>query len=264
MAELIWYIVHMTAPERVFLLQGKGRNTEENLVHLLITVPGNNRRNFSELQTIIELCRLKTSTVYISIYHASQWREYVERGCLFYCRASKSEYLVYEAPDASLLTMPTPEVTKVAIESAKESFLNGHAKAQTLMKLADQLQQEQNNSLSAFMYQQSAELCLRSLIFAATGQECRTHSIAVLNKHMSRYAPELCSYFAGGNDFEDGLIRLLDHSYTGGRYNSEFKVPDQYLEAIKERIPQLLNAALGAFEELLKRAEASQKPLTTT
>lgn len=255
MAELIWYIVRMTAPERIFLLQGKGRNAGENLVHLLITVPGNNRRNFPELQTIIELCRLKTTTVYVSIYHTAQWREYVERRYLFYCSISKSEYLVYEATGVTPLPIATAEAMEVAIRKAKEYFLTGHSKALALMQLGNQLQQEQNRALSVFMYQQSAELCLRSLIFAVTGMECRTHSITVLNKHMSRYAPELCTYFAGGNDFEDGLMRLLDQSYTEGRYNSEFKVPDQYLEVIRERIPKLLNATLGAFEELLKRVE---------
>lgn len=264
MAELIWYIVRMTAPERVFLIQSKGRNTDEHIFHLLIIVPGTNRKNFPELQTIIELCRLKATTVYISIYHAAQWREYVERGYPFYCSISKSEYLVYEATGVTPLPIATAEAMEAAIWKAKDCFLNGHSKALAIMKLGDQLQQEQNRTLSAFMYQQSAELCLRSLIFAITGMECRTHSITVLNKHMSRYAPELCTYFAGGNDFEDTLIRLLDQSYTEGRYNSGFAVPDQYLETIRERIPQLLNAVLEAFEALVERAGTGQKPLTAT
>ncbi len=252
-AELISYLVRMIAPERIFRLAHQSGDGEGRVVHLLIVMPVTNLKKFDTLETIIELCKYKDATIYTSIYHSAEWQSYAERGFLFYSGLCKPEFVVYESADAPPLPEPDEKAVQSAIEEAKQVFHKGQRRAAQFGRQALELAVAEQRSLALFMFQQSIELSLRSFILAITGRECRTHSVAVLNKHLSRYAPELCGFFPGGNDLEDSLLRLLERAYTDARYDPQFEVPVQYLELISNRVPLLLGAVLETFEGVVGR-----------
>ncbi len=114
------------------------------------------------------------------------------------------------------------------------------------------LLKEGKTALATFMLQQSVELCLRSLILAYTGMECKTHSVSVLKKHIARYAPELLSYLPGGSDEEERLLYILERAYLDGRYDDGFEVHPQHLGILATRSGLLLGASLLSFEDMMR------------
>lgn len=253
--ELLSYIIRMTQPERVFLLPSQVAESGERYRDLLIVMPKDIRKSFSELDTIIELCKWKTETVYISIYHSAQWQEYVINCYPFYACMNSEEHVVYTAPGASELPRPDTEQLQQRVANAAKIFSAGHNKALNMLQTADVLIKEKKTALAAFMLQQAVELSIRGLILAWTGIECKTHSIRVLKKHLGRYAPQLCRYLPGGTEEEDKLLRILESAYLDGRYKEHYEVLPEALEVLRNRIHSLLDASVLAFEELCKRAE---------
>ena len=246
--ELLQYIIRMVQPERILRLPCT--NSPEQRTDLLIVMPPDIRKSFSELDTIIELCTFKTKQVTCSIYHSAQWRDYVERGFLFYCMLSDEKYSIYTAPGSKTPPVANQDKLKQSILIAQQLFSQGHTKSLSFLKSAIAFQSEENYPMAAFALQQATELVLRYFILALTGLECKTHSLRTLRKHLERYAPQICSVFAADHDEDIRLMSLLEHAYLDARYKEDFRVQSHEIETLIHGVGLLLENVTKAFNTI--------------
>src|SRR5690606_7499001 len=92
------------------------------------------------------------------------------------------------------------------------------------------------HKMAAFMLHQSAEQALRTLLKMGTGYHANTHSIDRLLRYGSLVAYQLPQLFPRQTDQEKRLFNLLQKAYIDTRYKEDYKITDNELLTLTERI----------------------------
>ena len=98
-------------------------------------------------------------------------------------------------------------------------------------------------ALAAFHLHQCAEQAFTGIIYNTCGYRPSTHNLLLLYKYACWFEPSLHSLFPATANNEDNLLHLLQRAYKESRYANEYSIKGKQLEAIKDKIQQLLQQA---------------------
>jgi hypothetical protein len=79
----------------------------------------------------------------------------------------------------------------------------------------------------------------------------RNHSIEVLLRYCSRFAPQLSALFPGDSGEAGRLTELLETAYLKARYTEEFIITTTELMLLNEKISRLLDLAATTVGRLI-------------
>lgn len=134
-------------------------------------------------------------------------------------------------------------------EEREERIKKGIEQARAFAAGADLYRLRMQYSMAVFMLHQSAEHALHTIIKAGTGYHTITHHLERLLGYAAMAAPDVNDVFPRNTEKDLHLFRLLQKAYSGSRYDVKYTVKGRDLQALCERVGQLLDIAEAQVEK---------------
>jgi HEPN domain-containing protein len=234
-------IVTAINPERIFLVGS-------NPIDLLIVMADKAQRHFEEYEKLIKFALSNQQVVTFSIIRSADLFNKLQNGHLFYSKVCVPTNLVY----ANGIVPELPAAQNILADAKAAAICHfdpGFKRAEGFIQAAQLQLEQEERELAAFLLHQAAELGIRALILAVTGQEIRSHEISVLRNYCNRYAPALKEVFH--NEKEDQFVVLLDKAYKSSRYSPKYEISDEELRLLVMKVLLLLQKVKESFNELV-------------
>ena len=239
--QMIETVRDATSPERIFC--------RHNL--LLIVLSSQCTIPFTEIKLHIEASPVAHRFVYC-LCIAADLERHLSQGHLFYSTLCIRQYLVYDSGTSSL-PLPLNERMQRVKTKAVQDFTTGFHRAEAFLKGATFYLSSGENALAAFMLHQATEQAARSILFALTGQEVKTHTLSELNQHLRRNGIAQDTFLAARTGEDRRLLERLEKAYTCARYTNHYAISQEDLFQLLARVKILIRELEHHFEELIKR-----------
>ena len=164
--------------------------------------------------------------------------KFLERGHFFFSDIKKEGILLYdsgefELSDAKELTKD--EIIDIAQEHYDEWFESG-ADFIVVTKLA---KEAKKFNQAAFLLHQSTERLLTCALLVLSDYKEKTHDIKELLRLCSSQDSIFLKIFPLGTEEEKKCFKLLRDAYVDARYNKYYKITDEQLEYLIEKVENL-------------------------
>jgi len=157
---------------------------------------------------------------------------------------------LYDAGNICREDIPEPKGTINSKEATKQ-WEDGLSKAKEFLAGAELYRVRKQHKMAAFMLHQSAEQALRTLLKVGTGYHANTHSIDRLLRYGSLVAYQLPQLFSRQTEQEKRLFNLLQKAYIDTRYKEDYKITDEELLILTEKIRRIHEILLEAGKAIV-------------
>ncbi len=251
--QIIARLIEIVRPEKIFLADKYFRQTPDN-PDLLIVLPDDAEMSFDECHMIIAMQSECLPPFTYTLHMSYDIYRRTNEGHIFYSVACVRENLLYDAGKRTL-PLSLRERAQAIREKAHQDFYSGFTRGVSFLESAWYAYGKGEIELTAFMLQQAAELPLRSILLALTGEDLHTHSISKLCGCCRRCAPQLSELFPADTATGRRLLTLLDSAYIHARYR-DLVIPEKTdIILLFEKIKAMHLAARQLFEEKLAAFE---------
>lgn len=246
---IINYIVEAVQPEKIFCLSHQTEPDHVDFADLVIIIPEGHPLGFKQIEEALHLSILKHHRLSCTLFTGLYFDRMIKEGHIYYARACNADSLMY---DNGYFELPDTDPANIAerIEKAEHEFTTGMKKAHTFLANADS-HRLNNLPLAPFLLEQSAELCLRTLIKALTGQTKRLPNLKALLHHCLRFSPRLPLLLSDGGTENERLLALLEMAGTSYRHADNYTIGEHDLDLLFERVKKLHVYAAYTFDEWL-------------
>jgi HEPN domain-containing protein len=262
---VIRFIADVVGPEKIFCLSHQIGADGLDYADLLIIIPEVHPQTFPEIEQTLNFACLKHHHLSCSLLKASFFNRMIRKGQIYYAAACNKESLIYDG-SGNRLPLLKPELQEERKKKANREFYNGLIKAKAFYSTAE-THRTSNPDIAAFNLQQAAELCLRSLMKALTGQDKSTHCLKTLLKFTLRLNSKLSALMSDGSADDELLLQVLQNAYIGSRYTLNYTITDDDLKQLFWRIKKLHEYAeevfldwMEKFDELFTAANRFAEP----
>jgi HEPN domain-containing protein len=247
---VIQFLVATLEPSKIYMLQHSGINEAipDRYFDLLIVMPSSTPP-FTEFEPVLDIAYLKNKRVCCSLHNDGNVIEKLKIGHPFYALAFTQENILYDN-SSTAYPVATSEQSSLIRQTVIETFLKGFGKAKTFYYCAEKEFSEGSNEIALFMLHQAVELTCRSITLSLNGYEEKVHEIRIHKKHIPRSTPELLSIFNEENENDKKLLDILEKGYKDARYNYEFKVEENILPPLFEKVELFQNTALKIVKRI--------------
>lgn len=167
----------------------------------------------------------------------------LERGRSFFIDIVEQGVMLYEAegfPLAAPRTLPPEE----ALVEAQGHFDKWFGSADAFLASAKFLMGRGDRNEAAFNLHQAAERLYHCTLLTLTLYSPKSHRLNFLRGHAEEIAPELIEAWPRDDKFSRRCFELLRLAYVNARYSPHYKVTDEELNWLGERV--------GVLQELVK------------
>jgi HEPN domain-containing protein len=245
---VIDWIAALISPACIYQLSGGV--TEDDVIDLIIVLHQSEKKSFNVCEGLINVMNANNRIVNFTLFKMQQLNKYIEEGSIFYTKTCRPERMVYQSGTEQVRFPPSIDLALLKAR-ATGNFKAGYNRGLWFLKGAQHYIGYNYKEMAAFMLQQAAELTLRAVILAITGIDMRNHSIEVLLRYCSRFAPQLSALFPGDSGEADRLTELLETAYLKARYTEEFIITTTELMLLNEKISRLLDLAATTVGRLI-------------
>ena len=113
--------------------------------------------------------------------------------------------------------------------------------------------QEKDFKGASFQLHQTAEACYKTILLVCTGYNPNEHYLALLGLMAAEHHPDLALIFPKQTDTERESFQLLDYAYIGARYDPEYRIAQEQLEYLAERVRMLLELTENICKAMIGR-----------
>ena len=217
---------------------------------LLILVRDDNNRPNDEWESLIQNRSHDLPPVYASVYTISKVNALISSGNYFFNLFCVNDKLIYDAGNTGLKMSPVtysfPE--GYAVREAHDTIMH---KANGFITGAIHFYEEKEFPLAAFMLHQAAEHGFNALLAPLMQFRIQTHNLNKLIHWARRFSTDICSIFPRSTSHETSLFQVLQKAYLHARYKDTFQVSEQQVEALLERVKQLLQLVHEEFSGIV-------------
>ncbi|MDR3682075.1 MAG: HEPN domain-containing protein [Flavipsychrobacter sp.] len=250
LAQVVQGIVDMIQPEKVILYGSYARNKwvedthlEGHILHeylsdydlLIITQRGESREE-SDIEEMVEN-RFDFNTPVSPIAHTIDFvNTRLREGHYFFSDIKEEGILLYDAGNIPLAkpSVLTPAERK---QIATDDFEHWYGDAEEFLVTA-QFQANRKLNIAAFLLHQATERAYAAVLLVFTGYKPRTHNLGKLLHKCKEFAPELADVFPRKPTNEKYLFELLKKAYIDARYKKNYKIIEEQLNVLIDRIKQ--------------------------
>lgn len=265
--EITAIIVKAVDPEKVILFGShatgrwvEDRFTEGGIMYeyvsdydiLVVTKPGDKRRDY-EVQDIVEnRCRYKTP-VNVIVHEIEYINKQLSEGQYFFSDIEREGIMLYDAGTVSLVER-RPLKAGEAKAIAQKNFDQWYGSAVNFLSASIMM----SSTLpalkeSVFVLHQAAERTYHAILLVFTGYKPKTHNLDKLLRYTKRFAVELSGVFPRNSAEEKRLFDLLLRAYIDARYSADYVITQEELTLLSERVGKLQ----GIAERICKEKIAS-------
>lgn len=178
--------------------------------------------------------RIRTPVNFI-VHSLTDVNAQLRRGRPFFVDIAKDGIALYEAPDHPF-DQPKRLPPEVALTEAKSYFdewfpSTGYAIERALKSLADH-----QPKFAAFDLHQATERLYHCTLLVLTHYSPKSHKLNVLRSQAESIAPSLIEAWPRDSRFAQRSFELLRRAYVDARYSPHYKITDEELAWLVERV----------------------------
>jgi HEPN domain-containing protein len=159
-------------------------------------------------------------------------------GRVFFMEVAKDGIALYEADDREL-TIPKPKTPQQALDAAKEYFEEGCSGAASFFRGYADACKHGDWKKAAFDLHQAAERLYQGLLLTLTFYAPHNHNIAFLRSLAEGLDRRLYGIWPEATHRERAMFQKLKEAYTKARYSKHYKISEEELIWLGERVEEL-------------------------
>jgi HEPN domain-containing protein/predicted nucleotidyltransferase len=183
----------------------------------------------------------------------------LEHGRYFFMDIVRDGVSLLHTPGVSFVK-PQPLAPHTALKEASDYFEEWSSSAASFQRSAAHSIADGDLKLAAFHLHQEAEHLYNCLLLVLTLYTPKSHKLIVLRRLVEPLVPRLTEVWPHETKFEKRAFELLRAAYVKARYSKHYKVTEEELAWLTDRIGMLKEIVLDACEKhlaaLAKAAES--------
>jgi len=180
-------------------------------------------------------------------------------GRVFFMEVAKDGIALYEADDREL-AKPKPKTPQQALDVAREYFEEGFPSAIKRFEGAQFYRQKGYLKDAAFDLHQATERLYSSLLLTLTFYAPYNHNIAFLRSLAEGLDRRLYGIWPEATHRERAMFQKLKEAYTKARYSKHYKISEEELIWLGERVEELGRVVHQVCAERIAALEAAARP----
>ncbi|MCH2239369.1 MAG: HEPN domain-containing protein [Blastomonas sp.] len=174
----------------------------------------------------------------------------LEQGRPFFTDIAAQGIALYEAEGFPFAT-PTKLAPDAARAEAQKHFDKWLPSADAFLASAQFLTERRNYNEAAFNLHQAAERAYHCTLLVLTLYSPKSHKLGFLRGHAEEIAPALIEAWPRDDRFSRRCFELLRQAYVNARYSPHYKISDDELTWLGERVAVLQDLVRRVCEERL-------------
>ena len=174
----------------------------------------------------------------------------LEQGRPFFTDIAAQGIALYEAEGFPFAT-PTKLAPDAARAEAQKHFDKWLPSADAFLASAQFLTERRNYNEAAFNLHQAAERAYHCTLLVLTLYSPKSHKLGFLRGHAEEIAPALIEAWPRDDRFSRRCFELLRQAYVNARYSPHYKISDEELTWLGERVAVLQDLVRRVCEERL-------------
>lgn len=188
--------------------------------------------------------------VSLIVHSLDDVNEQLDRGRYFFADIVREGIVLHDTPGAKL-NKPADLKAQVALAEAEEFFALWTASSAEFQAGARFYADRGNNKLAAFSLHQAAEHLYHCVLLVVTLYSGKAHNLAFLRKKSEAIDARLAEAWPRETKFERRCFELLREAYVKARYSKHYKISDEELVWLTERVEVLRGLATTVCEDRL-------------
>ncbi|MBX2809951.1 MAG: HEPN domain-containing protein [Cellvibrionaceae bacterium] len=178
----------------------------------------------------------------------------LSKGQYFYTDIAKEGILLHDSQEFDLAE-PRELSPQERKKLADEDFEYWFGEADKLRKIFNFCMAEQDYTGAAFNLHQTTERLYSAILLVFTRYKPSSHDLLKLGQRVASVEPQFLSIFPQGTDEEKTRFELLRKAYVSARYKPSYKITQQELEWLSERVQHLQDLAAKLCQEKIASYE---------
>ncbi|MBM0171316.1 nucleotidyltransferase and HEPN domain-containing protein [Altererythrobacter sp. C41] len=179
-------------------------------------------------------------------------------GRVFFMEVAKDGIALYEADDRELAT-PTPKTPQQALETAREYFEDYYPSAGEFFDDFRSNLERSRFKKAAFELHQATERLYACLLLTLTFYTPYNHNIAFLRSLAEGLDRRLHGIWPEDGRRERAMFQKLKEAYTKARYSKHYKITEEELTWLGERVEELGRVVHEVCSERIAALEAAAR-----
>lgn len=176
----------------------------------------------------------------------------LERGRSFFIDILREGILLEDAPKTAFV-QPGELSPKIALEEAQESFEDWMSSASEFLAGAEFFLQRDSRKLAAFNLHQATEHLYHCVLLVLTLYSPKSHNLVFLRRRCEPLDERLRAVWPHENKFEKRCFELLRAAYVKARYSKHYRITQEELAWLTERVEALRALVMIICRERLDR-----------
>lgn len=162
----------------------------------------------------------------------------LEEGRYFYTQVKQEGIVLYDSNKFKLARRRKLNFKEIQ-QQAQEYFDDKFKNATDFLGFTDDAIRKDNYKMASFMLHQASENFYYSIRLAFTLRSNKQHNLAKLSASVKRHSEELAKIFPRNTAEEKRLFTLLKDAYVEARYNPNFLVTKEDIDALLPKVELL-------------------------
>lgn len=205
-----------------------------------------NERLLAEIATGSQL---RTPVTFI-VHSLDDVNQKLELGRYFFTDIIRDGVVLFSEPGVSFVK-PQPLSPTTALRETEEYYDDWLETAERRVKVAEFSISQSYNSIAAFELHQATEALYIGLMLVLTLHSPKAHNLVHLRRLAEPLVPRLAEVWPHESKFEKRCFELLRAAYVKARYSKHYKITDEELAYLTQRIALLRDIVREACEERL-------------
>lgn len=193
--------------------------------------------------------QMRTPVTFI-VHSLDDVNQKLELGRYFFTDIIRDGVVLFNAPGVTFVK-PQPLTPSTALSETEEYFEEWDESAAELLETAAFTRSRGFSKKTAFLLHQAAEALYIGLLLVLTLYTPRSHNLVHLRKMTEPLVPRLAEVWPHETKFQKRCFELLRGAYVKSRYSRHYKITDEELAYVTERIALLREIVREACESRL-------------
>ncbi|HRD45098.1 MAG TPA: nucleotidyltransferase and HEPN domain-containing protein [Caulobacter sp.] len=193
--------------------------------------------------------------VSIVVHSLDDVNEQLDRGRYFFADIEREGVVLYDTPGAKL-SKPADLKARVALEEAEQHFEKWMASATGAQQGVGFYVANNQPNWAAFLLHQTAEHLYHCVLLVVALYSAKAHNLAFLRKKGEAIDARLAEAWPRETKFERRCFELLREAYVKARYSKHYKINNEELAWLAERVELLRSLVTTVCQERLTQLRA--------
>lgn len=177
-------------------------------------------------------------TLQYEVLFVDEFNKLISEGRYFWTEVAKKGIALYNSGKYEIEPIRKLDYKQV-LKLSREYYKDKYSRAESFLKHAKIDYEDKDYRMSSFMLHQAAENYCLSISLTSSLYAPKEHNIVKLIKATTRFTSVVSDIFHANTSEDKRLLNLLKRAYVEGRYNKDFEITKEDIEALIFRMKKL-------------------------